>query len=125
MGNAGFAHASLSSEQNMVAGANLRLQDFQLGFAVKKIVAAHPAAGGGLHGQASCQQFCGTINLNKIVVSLDIFWIKDQSITDADSLPPPDVLAVQIAGDLEEAQEQFQSIAARLARSIPANELVR
>ncbi|MBI2189003.1 MAG: hypothetical protein HYU37_18035 [Acidobacteria bacterium] len=47
-------------------------------------------------------------------LSLDLFWIKDKSLTDTDSLPPPDVLATEIADDLEAALEQFTKIAARL-----------
>jgi type I restriction enzyme M protein len=47
-------------------------------------------------------------------LSLDLFWIKDQSLTDADSLPSPDVIAAEIADDLEAALEQFTKIAARL-----------
>ena len=56
LGNAGLAHAPLSSEQNVVAVANLPLQDLQLGFAVKEVVAAYPAACGGLHGTSSTRQ---------------------------------------------------------------------
>lgn len=46
----------------------------------------------------------------------DLFWIKDKSLTDTDSLPPPDVLATEIADDLEAALAQFTKIAARLSR---------
>ena len=48
-------------------------------------------------------------------LSLDLFWIKDKSLTDTDSLPAPDVIATEIADDLEAALEQFTKIAARLA----------
>jgi len=47
-------------------------------------------------------------------LSLDLYWIKDHSLTDTDSLPPPDVLATEIADDLESALEMFTKIAARL-----------
>ena len=49
-------------------------------------------------------------------LSLDLFWIKDRSLTDADSLPSPDVLAAEIVDDLEAALEQFTKIATRLGR---------
>ena len=49
-------------------------------------------------------------------LSLDLFWIKDESLTDTESLPPPDAIAAQIADDLETALEQFTKIAERLAR---------
>lgn len=49
-------------------------------------------------------------------LSLDLFWIKDKTLTDTDSLPAPDIMAAEIADDLEAALEQFTKIAARLAR---------
>jgi type I restriction enzyme M protein len=49
--------------------------------------------------------------------SLDLFWIKDRSLTDTDSLPAPDVLATEIADDLETALELFTKIAAKLGSS--------
>ena len=42
--------------------------------------------------------------------SLDIFWLKDESLEDSDNLPDPDVLALEIAENLEAALEQFNSI---------------
>jgi len=48
-------------------------------------------------------------------LSLDLFWIRDESLTDTDSLPPPDVIAAAIADDLETALEEFSKIAQRLA----------
>lgn len=53
--------------------------------------------------------------LKRDKLSLDLFWIKDKSLTDTDSLPPPDVIAQEIADDLETALEQFTKIAARLS----------
>lgn len=43
-------------------------------------------------------------------VSLDIFWLKDDSIADNADLPDPDVLAAQILEDLEVALQQFREI---------------
>lgn len=43
-------------------------------------------------------------------VSLDIFWLKDESLEDSASLPDPDVLAREIAMNLESALEQFSTI---------------
>jgi type I restriction enzyme M protein len=54
--------------------------------------------------------------LKRDKLSLDLFWIKDKSLTDTDSLPSPDVLATEIADDLEAALEQFTKIAARLTK---------
>ncbi|MBD2667248.1 class I SAM-dependent DNA methyltransferase [Richelia sinica] len=47
-------------------------------------------------------------------VSLDIFWLKDESLEDSENLPTPDVLALEIAEDLEAALELFQSITENL-----------
>jgi len=47
-------------------------------------------------------------------LNLDIFWIKDKSLEDADSLPEPDVLAQEIADDLQTALELFGAIANEL-----------
>jgi type I restriction enzyme M protein len=42
--------------------------------------------------------------------NLDIFWLKDESLEDTDNLPPPEVLAAEIAENLQSALEQFNSI---------------
>jgi type I restriction enzyme M protein len=46
--------------------------------------------------------------------SLDIFWLKDESLADSDNLPPPDLIAQEIVDDLEAALEQFRLIAGDL-----------
>ncbi|MCK4306345.1 MAG: SAM-dependent DNA methyltransferase [Candidatus Eisenbacteria sp.] len=43
-------------------------------------------------------------------VSLDIFWLRDQSLEDSANLPDPDVLAGEIAEDLRSALEQIEEI---------------
>ncbi len=43
--------------------------------------------------------------------SLDIFWLKDESLEASDNLPEPDVIAQEIVDDLEAALEQFRLIA--------------
>jgi len=48
-------------------------------------------------------------------VSLDIFWLKDESLADSDNLPPPDVIAQEIVEDLQAAIEQFKLIAGDLS----------
>jgi type I restriction enzyme M protein len=47
--------------------------------------------------------------------SLDIFWLKDDSLADSDNLPPPSVIAQEIVEDLQAALEQFRLIAGDLA----------
>jgi len=44
-------------------------------------------------------------------VNLDVFWLKDKSLEDSEDLPDPDVLAQEIADDLQTALEDFSSIA--------------
>ena len=44
-------------------------------------------------------------------VSLDIFWLRDESLEDSANLPEPDVLAAEIVADLQAALEQFAAIA--------------
>ena len=46
--------------------------------------------------------------------SLDIFWLKDDSLADSDNLLPPNVIAQEIVDDLEAALEQFRLIASDL-----------
>jgi type I restriction enzyme M protein len=63
-------------------------------------------------GRWRCFDYADLLKRDKL--SLDLFWIKDKSLTDTDSLPPPDVIAAEIADDLEAALAQFTKIAARL-----------
>jgi type I restriction enzyme M protein len=42
--------------------------------------------------------------------NLDIFWLKDESLEDTENLPAPEILAAEIAENLESALEQFNSI---------------
>ena len=42
--------------------------------------------------------------------SLDIFWLKDQSLTDLDNLPDPDILANEIIENLESGVSSFREI---------------
>ncbi len=50
--------------------------------------------------------------VNRDKASLDIFWLKDESLSDSDNLPAPEVIAAEIVDDLEAALEQFRLIAA-------------
>jgi type I restriction enzyme M protein len=43
-------------------------------------------------------------------VNLDIFWLRDESLEDSDNLPDPDVIALEIAENLEDALSQFSGI---------------
>ena len=47
--------------------------------------------------------------------SLDIFWLRDESLEASENLPEPDVIASEIADDLRAALAQFEEVAADLA----------
>lgn len=55
-------------------------------------------------------------------VNLDIFWLRDESVEDSASLPPPDVLAEEIVEDLRSALEQFEEIYTDLSASVTFKE---
>lgn len=48
--------------------------------------------------------------LQRDKLSLDIFWLKDESLEDSENLPNPDIIARDIAENLESALEQFAGI---------------
>ncbi|OJT24400.1 DNA methyltransferase [Archangium sp. Cb G35] len=54
--------------------------------------------------------------LQRDKVSLDIFWLKDESLEDSANLPDPDVIAGEIVEDLRTALEQFETIQMDMAR---------
>jgi type I restriction enzyme M protein len=49
--------------------------------------------------------------------SLDVFWLKDDSLDNLADLPPPDVLQLEIIDHLEAALAAFRDVAGRLPRS--------
>jgi type I restriction enzyme M protein len=55
--------------------------------------------------------------INRDKASLDIFWLKDESLADADNLPDPGIIAREIVDDLEAALEQFKLIAEDLGEN--------
>ncbi len=66
-------------------------------------------------GRWRCYTYDQILKRDKL--SLDLFWIKDQSLTDTESLPPPDVIATEIADELETALQMFSKIAAQLTKT--------
>jgi type I restriction enzyme M protein len=53
--------------------------------------------------------------------SLDLFWLRDESLEDSANLPDPHILAAEIAEDLESALEQINDILGDLAQRMPAS----
>jgi type I restriction enzyme M protein len=49
--------------------------------------------------------------INRDKASLDIFWLRDESLEDSENLPDPDIIAAEIVEDLEAALKQFREIA--------------
>ena len=52
--------------------------------------------------------------LQRDKVSLDLVWLRDESLEDMDNLPPPDVIAQEIVEDLEAALAEFAAVAESL-----------
>lgn len=48
--------------------------------------------------------------------NLDIFWLKDDSLTDTENLPTPAILAAEIIEDLEAALAEFSAVEEELSR---------
>lgn len=51
--------------------------------------------------------------------NLDIFWLKDKSLTDLDNLPDPDILASEIIDNLEAGLESFREIMEAISEGEP------
>jgi type I restriction enzyme M protein len=47
-------------------------------------------------------------------VSLDIFWLRDESLEDTDNLSPPGVIAAEVVEDLQAALAEFTELAESL-----------
>ena len=52
-------------------------------------------------------------------VSLDLIWLRDDSLEDMDNLPPPNVIAQEIVEDIEAALSEFAAIAESLRVALP------
>jgi type I restriction enzyme M protein len=49
--------------------------------------------------------------------SLDVFWLKDKSLTDLDNLPEPDLLAEEIIDNLEAGLASFRQVLSALQKA--------
>jgi type I restriction enzyme M protein len=65
------------------------------------------------HNRKETQRF-KSFTYNELIkrdkVSLDIFWLKDESLEDSENLPSPEVIASEIVENLQSALEQFSEI---------------
>ena len=48
--------------------------------------------------------------------SVDIFWLRDESLEDSDNLPAPAIIAAEIVEDLEAALEPMRLVAEDLGQ---------
>ena len=68
------------------------------------------------------RRFCYEDLVKRDKTNLDIFWLRDESMEDSASLPPPDQIAGEILEDLRAALEQLEEIAGDLAEeALPNN----
>jgi len=56
--------------------------------------------------------------LQRDKLSLDLIWLRDESLEDSANLPAPDVLAREIVEDLKAALGEFAQIAESLSRPV-------
>ena len=62
------------------------------------------------------RKFSADAILKRDKTSLDLFWIKDKSLADLDSLPDPDVLAADIIENLQAAMDSFKELMEALGK---------
>lgn len=65
-----------------------------------------------LDGRWRAYDYQDAVNRDK--ASLDIFWLKDESLADSDNLSPPEIIVQEIVEDLEATLEQSCLIAGDL-----------
>jgi len=70
-----------------------------------------------LSASVCCEIWVSVIFLARDKASLDIFWLKDDSLEDAANLPAPDVIAAEIVEDLQAALDEFALIAEDLRKN--------
>jgi type I restriction enzyme M protein len=78
----------------------------------KETFDASPSTGSGSEGRWRKFTYDEIIARDK--TSLDITWLKDQSLADLDNLPDPDELALEIVENLEAGLESFRAVIASL-----------
>lgn len=52
--------------------------------------------------------------MSRAKASLDIFWLKDDSLEDSKNLPDPEIIAAEIVEELEAALEHLREIVENL-----------
>jgi type I restriction enzyme M protein len=62
--------------------------------------------------------------LKRDKVNLDITWLKDPALDDADNLLPPGMIAREIVDDLQAALNEFAAVAEALGEPVPDDVVV-
>src|SRR5438445_5730416 len=78
------------------------------------VAAYKPEARGAREESERFKRFTYDELLQRDKVSLDITWLRDESLEDVENLPPPEVIAQEIVEDLEAALAEFSAIAESL-----------
>jgi type I restriction enzyme M protein len=73
-----------------------------------------PGARGSREGSERFKRFTYDELLARDKVSLDLTWLRDESLEDLENLPAPDVIAREIVEDLEAALAEFSAVAEAL-----------
>lgn len=110
---AGGLYLTRRCRQVQVLGS-IRTLEFRLGQVAASTLAREPSE--------RFKRFTYEDLLARDKVSLDIFWLRDDSLTDTDDLPPPAVLAAEIAEDLQAALEEIQTLADSLSTTPGTND---
>lgn len=69
----------------------------------------------GTRGSRRFRRFTYEEPVDRDKANLDIFWLRHRSLEGPEDLQPPDVIATEIAENLEAALEQFSEIHEELA----------
>jgi type I restriction enzyme M protein len=76
-----------------------------------------PGATGNRHNRVKSERF-NSFTYEELTkrdkVNLDMFWLEDEALEESANLPAPEVIAADIAADLEAALEQVTTVAENL-----------
>lgn len=72
-------------------------------------------------GRWRCYTYEDIVNRDK--ASLDIFWLRDESLEDSANLPDPHIIAQEIADDLRSALEQIEDVLGDLEERVGVTEV--
>lgn len=64
--------------------------------------------------EGRCRSYSYEALVARDKTSLDVFWLRDKSLTDLDNLPEPDELAEEIIENLETGLDSFREVLAGL-----------